>query len=55
VPAVLSVAILPIFLMRQSTRLIVNSISTIGRMVLTIVIGLLVTRLLVQYLGKVDF
>jgi O-antigen/teichoic acid export membrane protein len=41
--------------MRQSTRLIVNSISTFARMALTVVIGLLVTRLLLQYLGKDDF
>jgi O-antigen/teichoic acid export membrane protein len=41
--------------MRQSTRLIVNSISTFARMALAVVIGLLATRLLVQYLGKVDF
>src|SRR5690606_18295716 len=41
--------------MRQSTRLIVNSISTFARMAFTVVIGLLVTRLLLQYLGKIDF
>ena len=41
--------------MRQSTLLIVNSVSTFARMAFTVVIGLLVTRLLVQYLGKVDF
>jgi O-antigen/teichoic acid export membrane protein len=41
--------------MRQSTRLIVNSISTFARMAFTVVVGLLVTRLLVQYLGKQDF
>jgi O-antigen/teichoic acid export membrane protein len=41
--------------MRQSTRLIVNSVSTFGRMAFTVVVGLLVTRLLLQHLGKVDF
>ena len=41
--------------MRQSTLLIVNSVSTFARMAFTVVIGLLVTRLLVQYLGMDDF
>jgi O-antigen/teichoic acid export membrane protein len=41
--------------MRQSTRLIINALATFGRMALNIVAGLLATRLLLQYLGKVDF
>ena len=41
--------------MRQSTRLIVNATSLFGRMALTIGISLLVTRLLLQAIGKIDF
>jgi O-antigen/teichoic acid export membrane protein len=48
-------AILPIIRMRQSTRLIVNTLSMFGRMALTVGISLVITRLLLQTLGKVDF
>ncbi|MEM9110970.1 MAG: hypothetical protein AAGC72_13200 [Planctomycetota bacterium] len=41
--------------MRQSTRLIVNSAVTYGRMLVTVGIGLLVTRLLLQTLGVSEF
>ncbi len=41
--------------MRQSTRLIINSTSMFGRMALTVGIGLLTTRLLLDALGRVDF
>lgn len=41
--------------MRQSTRLIVNAMSMFGRMGLTVGIGLLITRLLLRWLGEVDF
>lgn len=41
--------------MRQSTRLIVNTISTLAKMLVTFVIGIVVVRLLVQQLGLVDY
>lgn len=41
--------------MKQSTRLIINSAATFGRMALTIGIGLTVTRLLLRTLGREDF
>lgn len=41
--------------MKQSTRLIVNSAATFGRMAITIGISLAVTRLLLRTLGDVDF
>lgn len=41
--------------MRQSTRLIINSVVTYSRMLVTVGIGLLVTRLLIKTLGISDF
>lgn len=41
--------------MQQSNRLIVNLLSMFGRMAFTVGIGLLVTRLLLRWLGEVDF
>jgi O-antigen/teichoic acid export membrane protein len=41
--------------MRQSNRLIINMLSMFGRMAFTVGIGLLVTRLLLRWLGEVDF
>jgi O-antigen/teichoic acid export membrane protein len=41
--------------MRQSTRLIINSLSMFARMATTIGISLLITRLLLRELGEVDF
>ena len=41
--------------MKQSTRLIVNTSSMFCRMARTVGISLLITRLLLQYLGRVDF
>jgi len=40
---------------RQSTRLVVNTLATFSRMALTIGLGLLTTRLLLQALGEVDY
>lgn len=41
--------------MRQSTRLIVNTLITYARMALTVGFGLAVTRLALQQLGETDF
>ncbi|MEX0776989.1 MAG: hypothetical protein WD042_14890 [Phycisphaeraceae bacterium] len=41
--------------MRQSTRLILNTGATFGRMALTVGIGLVTTRLFLTALGQVDF
>lgn len=41
--------------MRQSTKLIVNTLVTYGRMLVTVGMGLLFTRLMVQGLGKETF
>jgi O-antigen/teichoic acid export membrane protein len=41
--------------MKQSTRLIINSAATFGRMAITIGISLTVTRLLLRTLGEIDF
>jgi O-antigen/teichoic acid export membrane protein len=41
--------------MKQSTRLIINASSMFTRMALTVGISLLITRLLLKWLGKVDF
>jgi len=41
--------------MHQSTRLVVNTLATFSRMVLTVGLGLITTRLLLQALGEIDF
>ncbi len=41
--------------MRQANRLIVNVLSLFGRMAFTVGIGMLVTRLLLRWLGEVDY
>lgn len=41
--------------MRQSTRLIINSMATFARMAMTFGAGLVATRLLIQYLGSKDY
>jgi len=41
--------------MRQSTRLVFNTLITFSRMALTVGIGLVTTRLFLDALGKVDF
>jgi O-antigen/teichoic acid export membrane protein len=43
------------YFMKQSTRLIINTSSMFCRMALTVGISLLITRLLLQHLGRVDF
>ncbi|MGH8655479.1 MAG: lipopolysaccharide biosynthesis protein [Gammaproteobacteria bacterium] len=41
--------------MRQSTRLVVNTVATFGRMALTVGVGLVTTRLFLEALGEVNF
>jgi len=41
--------------MRQSTRLVANTLATFSRMALTVGIGLATTRLILDALGEVDF